>query len=157
MAQVVITKPAFLAWLQVRCFATAGMSSNRCVCFFFGGDNLSSVENPGWLFDIRDYTTQLYGDYFISQHKDPFINQPGSPTECRSRVFNHHCVFNVPGQRFHLSAERSRYRDSKSSSSMSKSSSSAPFFFFGPPLKKKIIQGFFWVEVLGGFKKTSLK
>ena len=24
---------------------------------------LSSVENPGWLFDIGDYTTQLYGDY----------------------------------------------------------------------------------------------
>ena len=23
----------------------------------------SSVENPGWLFDIGDYTTQLYGDY----------------------------------------------------------------------------------------------
>ena len=25
--------------------------------------HLSSVENPGWLFDIGDYTTQLYGDY----------------------------------------------------------------------------------------------
>ena len=24
---------------------------------------VSSVENPGWLFDIGDYTTQLYGDY----------------------------------------------------------------------------------------------
>ncbi len=24
---------------------------------------LSSVENPGWLFDIGDYTTQLYRDY----------------------------------------------------------------------------------------------
>ena len=24
---------------------------------------MSSVENPGWLFDIGDYTTQLYGDY----------------------------------------------------------------------------------------------
>ena len=24
---------------------------------------LSSVQNPGWLFDIGDYTTQLYGDY----------------------------------------------------------------------------------------------
>ena len=23
---------------------------------------MSSVENPGWLFDIGDYTTQLYGD-----------------------------------------------------------------------------------------------
>ena len=27
--------------------------------FFWGG--LSSVENPGWLFDIGDYTTQLWG------------------------------------------------------------------------------------------------
>ena len=36
---------------------------------------VSSVQNPGWLFDIGDDTTQLYGDYFISQYKDPFINQ----------------------------------------------------------------------------------
>ena len=33
---------------------------------------LSSIQNPGWLFDIGDYTTQLYGDYFISQYKDPY-------------------------------------------------------------------------------------
>ena len=38
--------------------------------------HVSSVQNPGWLFDIGDYTTQLYGDYFISQYKDPVINQP---------------------------------------------------------------------------------
>ena len=25
--------------------------------------DMRSVENPGWLFDIGDYTTQLYGDY----------------------------------------------------------------------------------------------
>ena len=25
--------------------------------------SMSSVQNPGWLFDIGDYTTQLYGDY----------------------------------------------------------------------------------------------
>ena len=25
--------------------------------------HVSSVENPGWLFYIGDYTTQLYGDY----------------------------------------------------------------------------------------------
>ena len=32
--------------------------------------------HPGWLFDIwDDYTTQLCGDYFISQYKDPVINQ----------------------------------------------------------------------------------
>ena len=24
---------------------------------------LSIVQNPGWLFDIGDYTTQFYGDY----------------------------------------------------------------------------------------------
>ncbi len=30
------------------------------------GDQLSDdlmLQNPGWLFDIGDYTTQLYGDY----------------------------------------------------------------------------------------------
>ncbi len=25
--------------------------------------HVSSVQNPSWLFDIGDYTTQLYGDY----------------------------------------------------------------------------------------------
>ena len=25
--------------------------------------DLSSVQDPGWLFDRGDYTTQLYGDY----------------------------------------------------------------------------------------------
>ena len=25
--------------------------------------HVSRVENPGWFFDIGDYTTQLYGDY----------------------------------------------------------------------------------------------
>ena len=29
----------------------------------FAYSQVSSVENPGWLFDIGDYTTQLYGDY----------------------------------------------------------------------------------------------
>ena len=28
-----------------------------------------------WLFDIGDYTTQLYGDDFMSQYKDPVTNQ----------------------------------------------------------------------------------
>ena len=37
-------------------------------------------------------TQLLYGDYFISQYKDPVLNQPGRLMECRStRVFNHHC------------------------------------------------------------------
>ena len=35
--------------------------------------------HPGWLLDIGDYTAQLYGDYFISQYKDPVINQPIFP------------------------------------------------------------------------------
>ena len=43
------------------------------------GDNLSinthlsSEKNPGWLFDIGDeILPKLYGDYFISQYKDPY-------------------------------------------------------------------------------------
>ena len=31
--------------------------------YFHQESHVSSVENPGWLFDIGDYTTQLYGDY----------------------------------------------------------------------------------------------
>ena len=26
-------------------------------------EHVSYEKNPGWLFDIEDYTTQLYGDY----------------------------------------------------------------------------------------------
>ena len=33
---------------------------------FFQQKHMSSVQNPGWLFYIEDYTTQLYRDYFIS-------------------------------------------------------------------------------------------
>ena len=33
---------------------------------------MSSVQNPGWLFDIGDYTTQLYGDDNNSHYKDPY-------------------------------------------------------------------------------------
>ena len=36
------------------------------------GNQLSSVQNPGWLGYIRAYTTQLYRDYFISYYKDPY-------------------------------------------------------------------------------------
>ena len=43
-----------------------------------------SVQNHGWLFDIGDdVPTQLYGDYFISQYKDPVINQSGFNQECQ--------------------------------------------------------------------------
>ena len=34
--------------------------------------HLSSVENHGWLFDIGDYTPQLYGDYNKLINKDPY-------------------------------------------------------------------------------------
>ena len=34
-------------------------------------NHLSSVQNPGWLVDIGDYTTQLYGDY-NKPYKDPY-------------------------------------------------------------------------------------
>ena len=30
--------------------------------YLFVAEHLSSVENPGWLFYTRDYTTQLYGN-----------------------------------------------------------------------------------------------
>ena len=45
----------------------------------YGQSKLSSVENPGWLFDIGDYvTTQLYRDYFINHDiRIPVFNQPG--------------------------------------------------------------------------------
>lgn len=67
MPQVVITKPAFLAWLQVR--LNMFVKGWDVVSFFLGFGELLLV------------------------------------TTCAKR----------PGQRFHLSAERSRYRDSKSS------------------------------------------
>ena len=31
-----------------------------------------SSANPGYLLYIGDYTTQLYGDYFINHYKDPY-------------------------------------------------------------------------------------
>ena len=34
-------------------------------------------KKTGWLFDIESFvSTQWYGDYFISQYKDPVMNQP---------------------------------------------------------------------------------
>ena len=56
----------------------------------YGQSKLSSVENPGWLFDIGDYvTTQLYRDYFINHDiRIPVFNQPGfHGMSCHSRVF----------------------------------------------------------------------
>ena len=39
-----------------------------CVDVWIGPKkHLSNDKNPGWLFDIGDYTTQLYGD-----HDQPF-------------------------------------------------------------------------------------
>ena len=52
-------------------------------------ESVSSVENPGWLFDIGDYTTQLYVDYFISH----FFGIPSLTNqyfmECQQGF--HHC------------------------------------------------------------------
>ena len=39
-------------------------------------DQLGSDENPGWLGNIRDYTTQLYRDYFRSHEIRIPIDQP---------------------------------------------------------------------------------
>ena len=39
---------------------------------------VSSEKNPGWLFYIGDYTTQLYRDYFINHYSIRIpINQRG--------------------------------------------------------------------------------
>ena len=43
---------------------------------WFYGFVKSAMKKP-WLFDIGDYTTQLYGDYFISQLRRIPIKQPG--------------------------------------------------------------------------------
>ena len=56
------------------CFTTWYVFILRCTVFHWCCHNKrqyqayktryqSSVENPGWLFDIGDYTTQLYGDF----------------------------------------------------------------------------------------------
>ena len=49
-------KQAVLVW----CICIQELSKVRGGSHQVGSD---SVENPGWLFDIGDYTTQLYGDY----------------------------------------------------------------------------------------------
>ena len=33
---------------------------------------MRNEKNPGYLLYIGDYTTQLYGDYFINHYKDPY-------------------------------------------------------------------------------------
>ena len=50
--------------------------------------NMSSVQNPGWLFYIQDYTTHLYGDCNFFQDKDPevHLNQSGFHGSCQPRV-----------------------------------------------------------------------
>ena len=64
------------------CVASGALFCNRwdefepvCVFLFGGwvvGDNLSSVENPGWLFDIGDEKLPNYIGIIISQYKDPY-------------------------------------------------------------------------------------
>ena len=42
--------------------------------------DMSNDKNRGYLEYIGDYTTQLYGDYFISHcYKDPVIKQAKNP------------------------------------------------------------------------------
>ena len=48
------------------------ISEAKMVQCFHGCSYMSSVQNPGWLFDIGDYTTQLYGEYFLNHYKDPY-------------------------------------------------------------------------------------
>ena len=36
------------------------------------GEISGHLDNPGWLFDIGDYTIQLYGDLRKGQDKDPY-------------------------------------------------------------------------------------
>ena len=36
-----------------------------------GEGQMSHEKNLGWLFDIGDYTTQVYGDW-NNHHKDPY-------------------------------------------------------------------------------------
>ena len=37
--------------------------------------HVTSVQNPGWLFYIRDSTTQVYWDYDKPLFEDPVMNQ----------------------------------------------------------------------------------
>ena len=47
---------------------------------------MSSEKNPGWLFDVGDYTTQLYTvGILINHYKDP--NKPTSIMESRRVIF----------------------------------------------------------------------
>ncbi len=38
----------------------------------YSNKNLSSVENPGWLFDIGDEQLPNYMEIIISHYKDPY-------------------------------------------------------------------------------------
>ena len=42
-------------------------------------------QNPGWLFEIGDFSTQIYC-FFINQYKDPY--KPISILECHVSVLN---------------------------------------------------------------------
>ena len=51
-------------------------------------------KNPGCLGCIGDYTTQLYGDFLISQYKDPY--KPTSIMESRRFFFIAHMKLPSP-------------------------------------------------------------
>ena len=61
--------------------------SRQATCSKKNNQQMSSVQNPGWLFYIEEYTTQLYRDYFISHDRRIPINQPGLNGSCHSRVW----------------------------------------------------------------------
>ncbi len=50
----------------------------------------------GWLFDVGDYTIQLYRDYFINHEIRPVINQPffvnGDQSTARDPGYMHVCA-----------------------------------------------------------------
>ena len=52
--------------------------------------HLSIVQNPGWLFYIEDFTTQLYGDYFINHEIRTPIKQAVYIMESKRFVFVAH-------------------------------------------------------------------
>ena len=57
------------------CLRLAVVVSNMC-CSQMTIPHLSSEKNPGYLLYIGDYTTQLYGDYFINHEIRIPTNQP---------------------------------------------------------------------------------
>ena len=54
---------AFFSWPHVEVLEVEYKNKKRVKGSVSTDVDLSSVQDPGWLFDRGDYTTQLYGDY----------------------------------------------------------------------------------------------